>query len=108
MAGLTPEEKEKIYQEEKTRKEAQEGFAKEARQKKLTEAYNGVFQHQRNKIIECKHCGYIGLPKKSYNEMIGCILFLLLIVPYIIYYFATSQKKCPNCGSGNLRKIVWQ
>jgi DNA-directed RNA polymerase subunit RPC12/RpoP len=107
MPDLTPEERQKIYEEEKTRKEAQEQFKKEDRQKKLNEAYNKTKSANRKKIIECKNCGYIGLPTNSYNRTVGFLLFLFFIVPWLIYEAATHKNKCPNCGSKNLIKIRW-
>jgi len=52
--------------------------------------------------LKCPRCGFEGEAKDFPKASSGClsvVLFLLFIIPWIIYYILTRDKvKCPKCG----------
>lgn len=53
-------------------------------------------------LIKCPRCGFEGDPKEFLSAYSGClsvVLFLLFIIPWIIYFiWAKGKVKCPKCG----------
>jgi len=75
---------------------------------KAAQEWNNTPRNKRKWLIKCQHCGYVGPGKRSYNEALGCLLFILFIIPYIIYYYAvggSNKMKCPACGSEAIKPL---
>ena len=58
--------------------------------------------HIGERKLKCPRCGFEGDAKdfpKAFSGCLGIVLFLLFIIPWIIYYILTRDKvKCPKCG----------
>ena len=59
------------------------------------------------KQFVCSNCGFVGKPKKKVKGslLLEIVLWLLLIVPGIVYSFwrfTSKYKACPTCGAANL------
>lgn len=52
--------------------------------------------------LKCPRCGFEGDAKdfpKAYSGCLSVVLFLLFIIPWIIYFiWAKDKVKCPKCG----------
>ena len=57
--------------------------------------------------ISCPNCKYEGQPADGRNRLLALLLFLIGIIPGLIYWLLTSVRKCPNCGFKHVKQVLF-
>lgn len=60
-------------------------------------------------MMVCPNCGFIGKGKMKGSIFVELFLFMMLIIPWILYWlWRGSQKKtvCPKCGSKEMVPVT--